>query len=158
MHCGNFTRPLFFAWVLTKAPGTSTAAVLALKNPSALFTVVDSDGDRIRSWNSNEVPVQEPGLFEIILEVSGTHMVSNGSKELSSILGSDMNARAEERNSKPKSMQYTSMQATPCHAKTRAPNLHFSTDVRGAIAVADMIFITVNTPSKVNSYLSLCLC
>ena len=28
------------------------------------------------------------------------------------------------------------------------PNLHFSTDVKGAIQRADLIFISVNTPTK----------
>ena len=33
-------------------------------------------------------------------------------------------------------------------ARTRSRNLHFSTDVDGAIATADMVFISVNTPTK----------
>src|ERR1700676_2692457 len=33
-------------------------------------------------------------------------------------------------------------------AKTRGRNLFFSTDVRGAIAAADIIFVAVNTPTK----------
>jgi UDPglucose 6-dehydrogenase len=32
--------------------------------------------------------------------------------------------------------------------KTRGKNLHFSTDVKGAIAGADIIFVAVNTPTK----------
>ena len=34
-------------------------------------------------------------------------------------------------------------------ARARGRNLHFSTDVDGAIAAADMVFISVNTPTKV---------
>ncbi len=33
-------------------------------------------------------------------------------------------------------------------AKTRGRNLHFSTDVRGAILAADIVFVAVNTPTK----------
>src|SRR6202451_1528206 len=32
--------------------------------------------------------------------------------------------------------------------KTRGKNLHFSTDVKGAIAAADIVFVAVNTPTK----------
>ena len=32
--------------------------------------------------------------------------------------------------------------------KTRGRNLHFSTDVKGAIAAADIVFVAVNTPTK----------
>jgi UDPglucose 6-dehydrogenase len=33
-------------------------------------------------------------------------------------------------------------------AKTRGKNLHFSTDVKGAIHAADIVFVAVNTPTK----------
>jgi UDPglucose 6-dehydrogenase len=33
-------------------------------------------------------------------------------------------------------------------SRTRGPNLHFSTAVEEAIAAADMVFISVNTPTK----------
>ena len=38
-------------------------------------------------------------------------------------------------------------------ARARGRNLHFSTDVDGAIAAADMVFISVNTPTKVKGCL-----
>jgi len=82
--------------------GGPTMAVLAWKNPSIQFTVVDTNTDRIQAWNDANLdllPVYEPGLKEIISE-------------------------------------------------TRGKNLFFSSDVDAAIDEADMIFISVNTPTK----------
>src|SRR5690606_9778477 len=82
--------------------GGPTMAVLAWKNPSIQFTVVDTNTDRIQAWNDANLdllPVYEPGLKEIISE-------------------------------------------------TRGKNLFFSSDVDAAIDEADMVFISVNTPTK----------
>lgn len=82
--------------------GGPTMAVLAWKNPSIQFTVVDTNTERIQAWNDADLdllPVYEPGLKEIISE-------------------------------------------------TRGKNLFFSSDVDAAIDEADMIFISVNTPTK----------
>lgn len=74
-------------------------AMIALKCPEHCVTVVDINAQRIAAWNSNELPVYEPGLDEVVKEARGR-------------------------------------------------NLFFSTDVAGTIAEADMIFISVNTPTK----------
>lgn len=37
-------------------------AVIALKAPDILVTVVDMNADRIAAWNSDSLPVYEPGL------------------------------------------------------------------------------------------------
>ncbi len=79
--------------------GGPTMAVMAQKNPDIQFHVVDINEERINAWNSDELPVYEPGLKEIVEE-------------------------------------------------TRGRNMHYSTDVQGAIKAADMIFISVNTPTK----------
>jgi UDP-glucose 6-dehydrogenase len=99
--------------------------------------------------------VQEPGLFEIILKVSDWHVASNCSKNVSSNLRSSTDAQIEQQDLKPQHDQRMDRKIEPCHDTMPEPNLYFSTDVRDAISVADMIFITVNTPSKVNSPLSL---
>jgi len=72
---------------------------MAQKNPDITFTVVDINPDRIAAWNSERLPVYEPGLFEIVEQVRGR-------------------------------------------------NLFFSTDVDEAIAQADVVFMSVNTPTK----------
>jgi UDPglucose 6-dehydrogenase len=74
-------------------------AVIALKAPDIQVTVVDMNEARIAAWNSDTLPVYEPGLDDVVKQARGR-------------------------------------------------NLFFSTDVKGAIAVADIIFVSVNTPTK----------
>lgn len=85
--------------------GGPTCAVIANKNPEIDVTVVDLTQSRIDAWNSDHLPIYEPGLQEVV------ELPRNGSE-------------------------------------TRRPNLFFSTDVAGAIDKADLIFISVNTPTK----------
>ena len=69
------------------------------KCPHISVTVVDISQPRIDAWNSDELPIYEPGLDEVV---------------------------------------------KACRGK----NLFFTTDVEGAIAKCDMIFVSVNTPTK----------
>jgi UDPglucose 6-dehydrogenase len=66
---------------------------------TSTVTVVDINADRIAAWQSDELPVYEPGLLEVVQEARGR-------------------------------------------------NLFFSTEVDAVIEAADMIFISVNTPTK----------
>jgi len=79
--------------------GGPTMAMIAHKCKDHTVTVVDINQDRIDAWNSDTLPVYEPGLDAIV-------------------------------------------------AKARGENLFFSTDIDGAIRDADMIFLSVNTPTK----------
>ncbi|HQN93415.1 MAG TPA: UDP-glucose 6-dehydrogenase [Prolixibacteraceae bacterium] len=79
--------------------GGPTMAVIALKCPNITVTVVDINPERIAAWNSDLLPIYEPGLDEVV-------------------------------------------------KKTRGKNLFFSTDVEKGIREAEMIFISVNTPTK----------
>ena len=79
--------------------GGPTMAMIALKAPDIEVRVVDMNAGRIAAWNSDALPVYEPGLDEVVREARGR-------------------------------------------------NLFFSTDVRGAIEAADIIFVAVNTPTK----------
>lgn len=54
--------------------GGPTMAMLALKNPSVRVTVVDSWKERVDAWNSDDLPVFEPGLLEIIKTVRGRNL------------------------------------------------------------------------------------
>ena len=74
-------------------------AMIALKCPDIEVRVVDLNPARINAWNSDTLPIYEPGLDEVVKQ-------------------------------------------------TRGKNLHFSTDVPGAIKAADIIFVAVNTPTK----------
>ena len=79
--------------------GGPTMAVIARKCPHCRVTVVDTDAKRIEAWNSDSLPIYEPGLAEIIKQ-------------------------------------------------TRGKNLFFRTDIERGIRENDIIFVSVNTPTK----------
>ena len=79
--------------------GGPSMAVFALNCPKYKITVADINADRIAAWNSDELPIYEPGLDEVIRQ-------------------------------------------------TRGKNLFFSTDIVRGIKEADIIFVSVNTPTK----------
>ncbi|OPL12786.1 MAG: UDP-glucose 6-dehydrogenase [delta proteobacterium MLS_D] len=79
--------------------GGTTMAVIASKCPRYKVTAVDTDADRIARWNSDILPIYEPGLDEIVRAARGR-------------------------------------------------NLFFSTDIEETIRGADMIFVSVSTPTK----------
>ncbi|KAF5858255.1 hypothetical protein ETB97_004662 [Aspergillus alliaceus] len=58
-----------------------TAIVLASKNPNRCFTVVDKDDGLIAAWDSDQLPIFEPGL-EDVLFVDGAHHERQTSKAL----------------------------------------------------------------------------
>ncbi|HLP60599.1 MAG TPA: hypothetical protein VK186_17285, partial [Candidatus Deferrimicrobium sp.] len=79
--------------------GGPTMAAIALKCPEVRVEVVDINHERIQQWDSDNIPIFEPGLAEIVNQV-------------------------------------------------RAKNLFFSTDIAEGIKKADIIFVSVNTPTK----------
>ena len=83
--------------------------------------MVDKDPVRIQRWNSRHLPVHEPGLHRLV------RVSRDGTKETSlPTNGSEQETILCERQ----------------------PNLFFSTAVESCIAVADIVFISVNTPTK----------
>jgi UDPglucose 6-dehydrogenase len=122
--------------------------VLALKNPEIQFTVVDISSERIEAWNSTRIPVYEPGLFDILCRVSARHSnfieTTVGVQDTKHTIGNGSSDRdIFERKGN------TAGHLASGSDGYRAPNLFFRADVQDAIAAADMVFITVNTPSKV---------
>eukprot|EP00897_Mesotaenium_endlicherianum_P006907 jgi/Mesen1/6244/ME000323S05373 len=79
--------------------GGPTMAMIALKCPHIEVVVVDISKPRIAAWNTDELPIYEPGLLEVVKECRGR-------------------------------------------------NLFFSTEVEKYVAAADIIFVSVNTPTK----------
>ena len=79
--------------------GGPTMAMIAAKCQDIEVTVVDPNEARIAAWNSDRLPVYEPGLDELV-------------------------------------------------RKARGRNLHFRTDVNGAIKSGEIIFVCVGTPTK----------
>jgi len=79
--------------------GGPTMSVIAKHCPQHRIVVVDINSDKIAAWNSDQLPIYEPGLEEVVKE-------------------------------------------------TRGVNLFFSTEINRNIADADIIFVSVNTPTK----------
>ncbi len=79
--------------------GGPTMTIMATKCPDYKVTVVDISEERINAWNSDELPIFEPGLLERV-------------------------------------------------QKSRRKNLFFSTEINRCIDEADIIFVAVNTPTK----------
>mmetsp|Transcript_2063 Transcript_2063/g.5296 ORF Transcript_2063/g.5296 Transcript_2063/m.5296 type:complete len:466 (-) Transcript_2063:38-1435(-) len=81
--------------------GGPTMAAMAKNCPDLTVVVVDISAKQIDAWNSDKLPIYEPGLDEVV---------------------------------------------KACRGK----NLFFSTDVEGEIEKGDIIFVSVNTPTKVS--------
>ena len=79
--------------------GVPTMSVIALKCPEYRIEIVDINEKKIEQWNSDDIPIFEPGLEKIVKE-------------------------------------------------TRGKNLFFSVDIKNGIKKADIIFVSVNTPTK----------
>ena len=79
--------------------GGPTMAVIADRCPNVKITVTDMNVERINAWNSDSLPIYEPGLDAVV-------------------------------------------------SRARGRNLFFSTDVAAGIQSADIIFVSVNTPTK----------
>ena len=79
--------------------GGPTMAVIAANCPDIQVTVCDLSEKQIAAWQSDELPIYEPGLEEVVKATLGK-------------------------------------------------NLFFSTDISKGIQEADMVFISVNTPTK----------
>ena len=54
--------------------GGPTMAMIAAKCPDIEVTVVDPNEARIAAWNSDELPVYEPGLDEVVREARGRNL------------------------------------------------------------------------------------
>jgi UDPglucose 6-dehydrogenase len=79
--------------------GGPTMAMIAAKCPQYKITVVDVMEEKIKAWQTDDLPIYEPGLLDIV-------------------------------------------------KKSRGKNLFFSTDVEKGIRESEIIFISVNTPTK----------
>jgi UDPglucose 6-dehydrogenase len=79
--------------------GGPTMAVIAMKCPQYKVNVVDVSEARIQAWQTDNLPIYEPGLLEVVQSARGR-------------------------------------------------NLFFSTDISAAIRESEIIFVSVNTPTK----------
>ncbi len=79
--------------------GGPTMAIIAMKCPQYKVHVVDVNEARIAAWQTDDLPIYEPGLLDVVKAARGR-------------------------------------------------NLFFSSDIDGAIREADVVFVSVNTPTK----------
>lgn len=79
--------------------GGPTMAVIAMKCPQYKVNVVDVNEARIQAWQTDNLPIYEPGLLDVVKSARGR-------------------------------------------------NLFFSTDIGAAIRESEIIFVSVNTPTK----------
>lgn len=79
--------------------GGPTMAMIAKKCPDVQVNVVDINAERIAAWQTDELPIYEPGLLDVVQQARGR-------------------------------------------------NLSFSADVDQGIREADIVFVSVNTPTK----------
>jgi UDPglucose 6-dehydrogenase len=79
--------------------GGPTMAVIAMKCPQYKVSVVDVSEPRINAWQTDDLPIYEPGLLDVVKAARGR-------------------------------------------------NLFFSTDIIAAIRESEIIFVSVNTPTK----------
>ncbi len=79
--------------------GGPTMTVIADKCPQYKVTIVDINEKKIAAWQTDDLPIYEPGLLDVV-------------------------------------------------KRTRGKNLFFSTDISKEIDEADIIFVSVNTPTK----------
>jgi len=69
-------------------PARLQMVVLAQHNPRVTFTVVDLDKERIAAWNSDRLPIFEPGLDEGVKAVRGKNLHFVSGPDLSKVLAS----------------------------------------------------------------------
>ncbi len=54
--------------------GGPTMAMIAKKCPGVEVNVVDINAARIAAWQSDELPIYEPGLLEVVQEARGRNL------------------------------------------------------------------------------------
>ena len=71
--------------------GGPTCSVIAHKCPGIQVTVVDKSEQRVRQWNSDSLPIYEPGLAEIVMGCRGKnlHFSTGKSFQIVSVTVSD---------------------------------------------------------------------
>ena len=54
--------------------GGPTMAMIAAKCPQYKVTVVDINEDKINAWKSDELPIYEPGLLDVVKQARGRNL------------------------------------------------------------------------------------
>lgn len=130
--------------------GATTSAVLAYRNPGTVFMVVDSDKDRIDAWNADVPPVDEPGLAELLATVRAKEdCVKAGIKRRHSDDSIDHSRHRHAGADYERPKETVSPKEASSTGTKRHRNLFFTTAIKHAVTISQMIIIAVNTPVKV---------
>lgn len=115
--------------------------VLAKQNPNVQFYVVDSDPRLIAAWNSDKLPLAEPGLEDIFFEQTSDEPPSP--RSITSEMPLYMPGSMDELIDK-----------TPLSRRVRKiRNITFSTNVHAGITAADMVFLCSGVSGGVEVFL-----
>lgn len=112
--------------------------MVAFNNPHIRVTVVDLNENRIRRWNSRHPPIYEPGLEEIV------RVARDGTRE--TVIANTHGSVSHIDNVEV--LPDASLASREIIVSARQPNLFFSTQVGQCISEADVVLISVNTPTK----------
>jgi len=66
--------------------GGSTMAMMAAKCSNIIVTCLDLNKERIAAWNSDDLPIHEPGLLQIVQETRGTRLFFKGPDEMFDVI------------------------------------------------------------------------
>lgn len=143
---------------MTKSTGAPLGTVIAYKCPDVQVTIVDKDKRRIEAWNSDILPMYEPGLENMVFDIRrqrrqttpelGASMTTAKKQDdeknghsVDHTVGTCTWASAAASNSNSKPVCNGTLGEYDC-------NLSFSTDVERAIDEAEIIFLCIDTPTK----------
>jgi UDPglucose 6-dehydrogenase len=101
------------------------------------------DEERIKAWNSQSLPVYERGLHDIVITAR------DGYRKSCDTAVNGLTAAEHDKTLLNGGTMMTGHGAA-LECGCRRPNLFFSTNIQEGIQHADVIFISVNTPTKLH--------
>lgn len=107
-----------------------------MQNPDVQFCIADSDERMIKSWNSDSLPLYEPGIEEALFDDQSLSVTDTG-----------VSTVTEQPDSNGK-YTYTNIEVDSVQRRRRLSNLTFSTNVHAAVAAAELIFLCVEMESS----------
>ena len=119
----------FTCKTIDRPPGP-TSAVTAYK-ADVEVTVADINKARIEAWESENLPIYEPGLYDVV------RAARDG-----------ISTASQTDADPPQSTIGFNEQGADSHSSILKKKLFFSTEIEKAITEADLIFVCVNTPTK----------
>jgi len=118
---------------------------MAFQNPHLNVAVVDRDAQRIQQWQSKHLPLYEPGLHPILrVARDGSNSCSFFNEAVPADSLDSISSASSVVSCESQCVEHREEITIPA----RQPNLFFSTEVSRCISEADIVLITINTPTK----------